>query len=51
MSLEEDISRILGRGKTSADPEVLALHAGDNGTRPCCRNWSFSRKARKTSPC
>ena len=29
MSLEEDISRILGRGKTSADPEVLALHAGD----------------------
>ena len=31
MSLEEDISRILGRGKTSADPEVLALHAGDNG--------------------
>ena len=29
MSLEEDISRILGPGKVSGDPDVLAAHAGD----------------------
>lgn len=51
MSLEEDISRILGPEKVSGAPDVLAAHAGDNGTRPCCRRQSSSRKARRTSPC
>ena len=29
MSLKEDISRILGSGKVSGAPDVLAAHAGD----------------------
>ena len=29
MSLEEDISRILGPEKVSGAPDVLAAHAGD----------------------
>ena len=29
MSLKEDISRILGPGKVSEAPDVLAVHAGD----------------------